>query len=68
MDVPEFHGEGQILVDLVLGVEVDFPSLVGGGQVQAIIGVKGRPTAAHHFGVVGTLDETDAEDVRQVFQ
>ena len=31
VDVAKFDGQGKILVDLVLGVEVDFPSLIGGG-------------------------------------
>ena len=68
VDPAEFDAEGQILVDLVLGVEVDFPSLVGGGQVQAVTAVGQRSaTMTNHFGVVGTLHEADAENVRQVF-
>ncbi len=46
VDVTDFTAQGQILVDLVLGVKVDFPSLVGRGQVQLPTTLTGRRSEA----------------------
>ena len=53
IDIPKLEGESKPLIQLVLGIKIDFPQLVFGGEVHIIADsghcVMGHHPTAYHF-------------------
>lgn len=69
VDVPQFDSQLKILVDVVVGIKVDFKGMVLFGQVQSLSsGIGGTPAELPgNIFIVGTSVVGEAQIVLQIF-